>query len=266
MKTNKQLAENSASYYWRSLVKQDSKEFHTRGLKYLNKIISSTKESLNNVRINGIVLDVWWWPWNKTVHIWNELMDHTKWSILILIEPVEANRKIAIKRMRETWILYDVAKWYWVKVIEGNSYDLAAYWKIEHIFMNQILHHLTDEQKALSIQQAFNSLKVWGRLFILDTMVPNQFFHQVTTFFLLKKLYSYRKKNNYHNSTQQAHIDLIENTSNGNYFFEVELDSTKNFYNLWKMWEIWTKLKILYPFMTQIVAVKKENHENTTKK
>ncbi len=261
MKNKEQLQTNTDSYTARSLVKIDGSEFKWRGLIYLNKVINTVKESLDNVKINWIVLDVWGWPWNKTVHIWNELMEHTKWSILILVEPVKANRDMAINRLESEWILYDISKWYWVKVIEGNSYELTTYWRIEHIFMNQMLHHLTDEQKLLSFIQAFNWLKVGGKLFILDTMIPNQKFHQITSFFLLQKIYSLRKKNNYYNSTQQTHIDLIEKVFNDNSYFEIELDSTQNFYNLWKLWEIWTKLKILYPFMTQIVVVKKKKYE-----
>lgn len=235
------LEVNNLTYNSRALSRFQNLLLSIRAWFYEKEIVKSLFEMMWKQKSSWLNLDIWCWAWHKTEIISNELVDK-KWKI-IWIEPADEMRKIAQSRLK--WETIIIKKW--------DSSDLSDYNWVENIFCNQITHHLDENWKKELIRNAYNSLNIWWRIIILDTTIPEWRFLRFI-FLTLKAFYKKYiwKWNNYYNITTQEYIDLLQEA-----WFEVDINFTRHFYLLWKIWEIWTKLWILYPFMTQIVAVKK---------
>lgn len=208
---------------------------------YEREIVKSLFEMMWRQKSSWLNIDLWCWAWHKTEIISDKLIDEN-WK-LIWIEPAKGMRRVAQKRLK--WKNIVIKKW--------DSSDLSDYEDVENIFCNQMTHHLDNEWKQELFRNAYNSLSNWWRIIILDTTIPEWKF----LWFIFRKLSKYYKKyiwkwNTYHNISTQEYIDLLQEA-----WFEIDLRFTRHFYILWKIWEIWTKLGLLYPFMTQIVARKK---------
>ena len=208
---------------------------------YEKEIIQTIFQAIWNKKSNGKNIDLWWWGWHKTEKIYTHLVSGN-WK-LDLIDPSDWQLKQSKKRLSYTNIT--ISKW--------SSCDLWLYENIENIFCNQMTHHLNYREKIELFENAYNALKKWGRIIILDTTFPERWFLRYV-FTWLQKLYKKYiwKGNDYYNITTQEYINMLQEA-----WFEIELEYTRHFYILKKLWEVCTKLWVLYPFMTQIIAVKK---------
>lgn len=209
---------------------------------YENKIINSIFISLSERKIEWKALDLWWWKWHKT----EVLIRNIIWESWIIhyVEPCDAMIEWAKERL----------KWYKNVVInKWSSLDLTNYQWLDAIFCNQMTHHLDSFSKKQLFEDAFLSLNSGGKIFILDTTLPNNVFLW-TIFTWLINFYKkiFWKDNNYFNISTQEYINLLQEA-----WFEIDIDNTQHFYIMWKLWEIGTKMWLLYPFMTQIIAIKK---------
>ncbi len=235
------LNHSNITYNTRALSAFQDILFRIRAWFYEKEIIVSIFQAMWSQKSDGKNIDLWGGMWHKTQKIVHNLISD-KW-LLELIEPSDGMRKKAQKKLKNENIL--ISAW--------SSRDLSQYEWVENIFCNQVTHHLNTDEKQELFENTYTALGKDGKLFILDTTVPESKFLKAI-FGMLRKSYKkiIWKDNNYYNITTQQYIDMLEEAG-----FEIELEHTRHFYILKKLGEIGTKLWILYPFMTQIVAVKK---------
>lgn len=234
---------NNRTYNLRAVSSFQDLLLRVRAWFYEKEIVKSLFEMMGRQKSSWLNLDIWCWAWHKTGIISDKLVEMS-WKV-VWIEPSDEMRKVAENRLK--WKNIVIKKW--------DSSDLSGYVDVENIFCNQMTHHLDNEWKRELFNNAYNSLSNSGRLIILDSTLPQSWFLA----FVFKVLVEWYKKfiwkwNVYHNITTQEYINLLQEA-----WFEIDLKFTRHFYILWKIWEIWTKLWLLYPFMTQIVWVKKSS-------
>lgn len=232
---------NNSTYNSRAVSSFQNILLRIRAWFYEKEIVKSLFDMIWRQKSCWLNIDLWCGAWHKTEVISNTLIDEG-WK-LIWIEPARWMRRVAQKRLK--WKNVVIKKW--------DSSDLSDYEDVENIFCNQMTHHLDDEWKKELFRNAYKSLANGWRIIILDTTIPKSWFLALIFRWLIKWYRDYIWKwNFYHNISTQEYIDLLQEA-----WFEIDLRFTRHFYILWKIWEIWTKLWFLYPFMTQIVARKK---------